>query len=79
MILFGENILGAYVLALFASILYENTIGFFIVNRAEYRPRESLFRMLRLPTVYAFVLGLAFNAWGIELGGQYDVIASSFR
>ena len=62
--LFPKDILGIVVLSSFGFVLYECTTGFFLLARGNYSYRESVVKLIKLPLLYAFVLGLAVNAVG---------------
>jgi len=50
------NIAGIWIISGFGFTLYESTIGFFVAARGRHTIRESIIRLLKLPTVYAFAL-----------------------
>ena len=55
-----------YIFTVLASLLYESTIGFYIIARGSYTLKESVKKVLRLPSLYAMVLGLTCNVLGWE-------------
>ncbi|HQH27364.1 MAG TPA: AEC family transporter [Oligoflexia bacterium] len=77
--LFGENALSAIVLSSFGFILYENTIGFYLTARGKHTAQESLIKVLRLPSVYAFILGLVLNIFSLELHGPWLDLCTNIR
>lgn len=70
--LFGDSYLPLIVLALLGTILYENSIGFYLVARGNNSKMESFKRLLKLPTIYAFFIALALNLFGVKFGGVYN-------
>ncbi|OGG00737.1 hypothetical protein A2153_03115 [Candidatus Gottesmanbacteria bacterium RBG_16_38_7b] len=70
-ILFGENAVNIVTLAIIGMILYENTLGFFITARGNHTVGESVNKIIRLPAVYAFIIGLLFNVVNLNLGPVY--------
>jgi malate permease and related proteins len=68
LMLFGDQALGVVVLSILGFILYENSLGFFITARGHHTVKESVVKVLKLPTIYAFILGLALNLGNVELG-----------
>jgi predicted permease len=62
----GQSFLGAIVFSLLGFTLYENSLGFFIVARGKSSVRGSLLRVLKLPTIYAFLAGLLVNLSGLH-------------
>lgn len=77
--IFGEGVLGTMVLSIMGFVLFENSLGFFFTARGNYTPKESLRRLLRLPTIYAFAVGLAVNTMHIPLGEGYLALALNMR
>lgn len=77
--LFGNDIAGLVVLSTLGFILYENSLGFFITARGNHTVKESILRIIKLPAIYAFFVGLALNLFGIKLGQIYVDFASLFR
>lgn len=76
---FGPERLGLVVLTGLGAIFFENTFGFYHVARSAHTARDSLLRMLRLPALYAFVLGIILNVSGINLGETVLHTAELFR
>jgi predicted permease len=77
--LFGENAFSLAVLIALGFILYENTLGFFITARGHHTTLESLGRVLRIPTIYAFILAVSFNLSGIQIGPALTELGINFR
>ncbi|MCA1927894.1 MAG: hypothetical protein LDL13_01240 [Calditerrivibrio sp.] len=65
--LFDERLANMYVFAVLGSLLYESTIGFFIIAKGSYTVKDSIVRVLKLPAVYAMFIGLIFNIAGIKI------------
>ncbi|WP_068469585.1 AEC family transporter [Candidatus Protochlamydia phocaeensis] len=61
MMIFNPQIEGVYIMALLGVTLYDNSLGYYISAKGSYTPKECFYKILRLPTLYAFMLGLAFN------------------
>ena len=68
--LFGPEAGVLAILTTLGFILFENTLGFFITARGNYTVNQSLERLLKLPTLYAFAAALALNWSGLKLAGQ---------
>lgn len=77
--LLGEESLGFVVLSTMGLVLFENSLGFFLTARGSFSARESLRRVLVLPSVYAFIIGLALNLSHVTPPEWYGVIAGNFR
>jgi len=77
--IFSQDLIGLVVLSILGFVLYENSVGFFITERGHHTIKESLFKVLKLPTIYAFFLGLLINLSGVHLGQIYTDTITSFR
>jgi malate permease and related proteins len=77
--LFGNEAFGIAVLVALGFILYENTLGFFITARGQHTTLESLKRVLRLPTVYAFIVAVICNLSNVKLGPAFTELGTNFR
>ncbi len=67
-IFLNEELTYIYIFAVLASLLYESSIGFFVVARGSYSVKQSLIKIAKLPSIYALMLGLTCNILKIELG-----------
>ena len=79
MALLGSDVLGQVVLATMGLVFYESTLGFFITARGNHTIRESIRRLLGLPSLYGLLLGLALNLGHIHLPESYFSLAENFR
>ncbi len=70
--IFGEQSLGLMVFGSFGAMIYESTVGFFLVARGHHTARESIIRLLKLPSMYAAVLGIVCNLSGVHLPGPVN-------
>lgn len=76
--LFGEQNVGVYMLAVLGFTFNELTLAYFTLARGHSDWRESLRKLLHLPSVYAGVLGIAFAFTGWQLPAPViDVIGQS--
>ena len=65
--LFGPQALGVYFLMNFAIALCETTIGYYYGARGQHDMRDSVKKVLSLPSNYAVLLGLLYNSLHLEL------------
>ena len=75
----GSNVLGIVVSCTLGIILFENTMGFFIVARGSHTVKQAVNKLLKLPTIYAFLLGLILQKSGATFGSGYYDIAQMFK
>lgn len=76
---FGPDAIPLVVLSVFGIILYENTLGFYITAKGNFSSRESIRKVMKLPTVYAFLLGAVINLSGIPSGQALTDLATYFQ
>jgi predicted permease len=76
--LFGDKVLGIMVLGILGFTIYENTLGFFLTAKGQYTTKESLIRLFKLPTIYAFILAVIVNFLGVKFGDSYAAFAKNF-
>lgn len=80
--LIGPDSLPYVVLVSFGFTAYENSVGFFVVARAEASWSGALMRVLRYPGLHACWLGLVLNATGVGLPAYVpqtvDLLAGGF-
>lgn len=65
--LLGADYVGLIVLSALGFILFENTLGFFLIARGKHSTKEALGKVARLPALSALALALLLNAAGTRL------------
>ncbi|MDD5103940.1 MAG: hypothetical protein PHX93_06130 [Candidatus Peribacteraceae bacterium] len=80
--LFGQQTLGIIVLCSLGFVLYESSTGFFTLARSNFTLRESVRKVVALPVLYAFALGVAANVWQVPesatVAGVLHAVRSAF-
>lgn len=76
--LFGDQIFSVAVLTLLGFVLFENSVGFYLVAKGHNSSRQSLLKLVKLPSIYAFFLGLVFNYFSLDLDAL-KVLEESFK
>ena len=76
--LFGEDIVGLVVLSLLGLVLYGNTVGYYLAARGNFTVKKSLKKLITLPAVYAFIIGVVINLLDINLGEGFVVFSNNF-
>lgn len=79
LMLFGDEIIGTFIMALFGFTMFENTLGFFVVARGSYSLKKSILKVASLPSVYTFFLGIMLNCLGLKPILVYQMMAENFR
>lgn len=77
--LFGQETLSIVVLCILGVILFENSLGFFITARGRHTPKEAFVKLVKLPSIYAFILGIAANMLHMNFGANYLVFVEMFK
>lgn len=63
---------GIFVLAMFGLTLYETSVGFYLCAKGIHSRDEVFRRLVRLPQIYAFLLGLLFNFLHLKIPSVFD-------
>lgn len=63
--LLGQEAFTLAVLVSLGSLLFENTLGVFLLARGQFSARQSFFKLFKLPALYAFSFGLLLNVFGL--------------
>ena len=67
-ILFLEpHLVDVFIFTVLASILYQNSVGYYITAKGHFTAQESIKKVLKLPVLYAFILGIIFNISGFKI------------
>lgn len=77
--IFDELTLSIYMMATIGVTLYESSVGYYISLKSHTNTRQSLIRVIRLPTLNGFVLGCIFSFSGLTLPDFLDDFTHSIR
>lgn len=66
MILLEPSAANIFIFGTLASLLYENTTGFYVTAKGSFTARQSIMKILKLPLLYAFIAGLLCNFLGFR-------------
>jgi len=69
--LLGPDSFPIIVMIAFGFVIFESTFGVYITARSHYTPMDSVRKLLRLPVLYVFALGLLLNFSGLRLEGEH--------
>lgn len=67
LLIFDTEAEGVYVLALLGVVLYENSVGYYMLAKGKHTSAECARKVLRLPAIYAFTGGLFLNLTGLGI------------
>lgn len=62
MIIFDEKGVGVYLTTVLGMTIFQNTIGYYMTSIGNYSAKESFRGLLKLPVLYAFVIGTLLNS-----------------
>ncbi|OEY65522.1 AEC family transporter [Marinobacter sp. X15-166B] len=79
LLLFGEQGLALYIVCMLGTTLFENSLGFYLAARGRYDYKDALRRVVRLPSVYAFILGVALNLSGASVPLVFEPLFDNLR
>lgn len=78
-IFFPPYLADIYIFTVLASLLYESTSGFYVTAKGNFTVKQSLMKMLRLPILYAFVLGIICNLIGVQIPEAISAYTGQFK
>lgn len=79
LLLFGEEGLGLYIVCMLGTTLFENSVGFYLAARGRHDLRAALWRVLKLPSVYAFLAAVALNLAGAGIPDLFVPLFDNLR
>jgi Predicted permeases len=79
LLLFGEEGLGLYIVCMLGTTLFENSVGFYLAARGRYSIKDALWRVLKLPSVYAFLAAVVLNLAGIGIPDIFVPLFDNLR
>jgi hypothetical protein len=71
LILFPKSLVGLYIMGILGFNVFDASVGFFLVARGHHTVSESIKKVILLPTLYGFILGLIINSMNINLGSIF--------
>lgn len=67
-ILFLEpDLVDVFIFTILGSILYQNSVGYYITAKGNFTATQSIKKVLKLPVLYAFAIGIICNLYGIKI------------
>lgn len=79
LLLFGEEGLALYIVCMLGTTLFENSVGYYLAGRGRYSARDCLKRVARLPSVYAFFLGVMLNLSDLSIPDVFMPLFDNLR
>lgn len=78
-LIMGNDILSTVILATLGFLIFENTLGYYLIARTHYSLSASLLKLAKLPTIYAFILGILLNKQVLLLPTVVSNVLEQFR
>lgn len=78
-ILFGADNVGVYVLGVLGYTFTEILAGYYVISRGRFSVRESLLRVVRMPAIYAGIIGLIWSIAGLPMPKHMITMFDWFR
>lgn len=79
LLLFGQEGLGLYIVAMLGTTLFETSVGFYLAARGRQGVKDCLLRVARLPSVYAFALAVVLNLSGVTIPQVFEPLFDNLR
>ena len=79
LLLFGNEAFIPAIMAIMSTVLFESTIGFYITARGKFAASMSFKKLLKLPTIYAFIAGSIININGFMPSQSFFEFTALFK
>jgi predicted permease len=67
MLLLEPELANIFIFVTLASLIYENTTGFYVTAKSNFSASDAFKKILKLPLIYAIILGLILNINGFSI------------
>ena len=78
-IFFPSHLADIYIFTVLSSLLYESTTGFYVTAKSNFTMKQSIQKILKLPLIYAFILGLICNFLGFSIPHDLILYTDQFK
>lgn len=78
-IFFPPHLADIFIFTVLASLLYESTTGFYVTAKGNFTVKQSLQKIMRLPLIYAFILGVICNLIGFSIPQELTNYTAQFK
>ncbi|WP_100638295.1 AEC family transporter [Marinobacter salexigens] len=79
LLLFGEEGLAIYIVCMLGVTLFESSVGYYLAARGRHDLKDSLLRVAKLPSVYAFLAAVTLNLSGIGIPDVFVPLFDNLR
>lgn len=74
---FGQELIVVFFLLVVGMSFYENTVGFYVSAAGKYTAKDSLIKVLKLPSIYSFLLAIIVSKLEIQLPESIGVFTKN--
>jgi malate permease and related proteins len=67
------------ILSILGFVLYESTVGYYFIAKGDATAKDTIIKVLKLPLIYAFVLGVIANKLGYNPATPITDLVTNFR
>ncbi|MFP3977404.1 AEC family transporter [Marinobacter sp. KMM 10035] len=79
LLLFGEEGLAIYIVCMLGVTLFESSVGYYLAARGRHDLKDSLLRVVKLPSVYAFLVAVVLNLTEIGIPEVFVPLFDNLR
>ena len=79
LIFFDTDLANIYIFTVLASLLYENTTGFYVTAKGNFTAKQSLQKVIKLPILHAFIIGITLNLMGFRMPEELTFYTDQFK
>jgi predicted permease len=77
--LFSEDLVGIAMVSVLGFVIFENSLGYYLVAKGHYSSKQALQKLLGLPAIYSFILALLLNTMHFQFGPEILTVAAYFK
>lgn len=63
----SAQMVDVFIFTVLASILYQNSVGYYITAKSSFTVWQSIIKVIKLPVLHAFMIGLILNYYGVKI------------
>ncbi|CZE47136.1 AEC family transporter [Campylobacter geochelonis] len=67
LLLLSDELVEIFIFSTIGAVMYQNTVGYYITAKESYGIKQTLIKVALLPVLYALLLGLALNYFGVKM------------
>ncbi len=72
LLLLSDELVEIFIFSTLGAVFYQNTAGYFITAKGNSSVKQSLIKVAKLPVIYAFLLGIALNKFGVTMPEMFS-------